>query len=110
MMTTIEPLNTPQVVEDAPVMHAPTDATRLLLEFVRERDVKCPCCSYNLRNLTTPVCPECRHALTLSVIAQRYNIGLLLAATAPGLFAGMLAVLLLIIMIAHPGAPVEIVA
>jgi hypothetical protein len=40
---------------------------RALLDFLRERDVPCPLCRYNLRALTTPRCPECGRELRLSV-------------------------------------------
>lgn len=30
-----------------------------LLEYLAERDVPCPGCGYNLRNLTGALCPEC---------------------------------------------------
>src|SRR5215208_5792469 len=38
-----------------------------LLEFLRDRDVACPLCHYNLRALTSPRCPECGRELRLSV-------------------------------------------
>ena len=43
----------------------------LLLRFIHERNVHCPRCDYNLRNLTQPVCPECREELRLTVGARR---------------------------------------
>jgi hypothetical protein len=63
----------------------------MLLEFLRDRDVHCPRCDYNLRNLTQPVCPECREELHLSVGQQRPRIGWLIAALAPGIFSGIAA-------------------
>lgn len=38
-----------------------------LLEFLRERDVPCPLCGYNLRGLTSDRCPECGRELRLTV-------------------------------------------
>lgn len=38
-----------------------------LLDFLRDRDVACPLCGYNLRGLTSPRCPECGRDLRLSV-------------------------------------------
>jgi hypothetical protein len=38
-----------------------------LIEWLRDRDVYCPLCEYNIRGLTTPRCPECGQALRLSV-------------------------------------------
>ncbi len=52
----------------APPEHEqPNDADGLLLDFVRDRDVACPRCGYNVRNLTKPVCPECEEPLVLKV-------------------------------------------
>ena len=39
----------------------------LLLRFVAQRDVPCPACGYNLRQLSRAVCPECGLALKLSI-------------------------------------------
>src|SRR4051812_39647348 len=39
----------------------------MLLAYVRDRDVPCPLCKYNLRNLTIPRCPECGQPLTIGV-------------------------------------------
>lgn len=38
-----------------------------LAEFLHERDVVCPVCAYNLRGVKAAACPECGHALALSV-------------------------------------------
>lgn len=77
-----------------------TDADGLLLAFVRDRDAACPCCGYNLRNLTKPVCPECEEPLVLKVGGRTYPIRWLLATVAPGIFtgvtAGIMAVMFLI--------------
>src|SRR5687768_612143 len=45
---------------------APSDEAALLA-YVRDRDVACPLCTYNLRGLTTCRCPECGRELQLSV-------------------------------------------
>lgn len=63
----------------------------LLLQFVQERDVHCPRCDYNLRNLTQPVCPECREDLHLAVGLGRPKFGWLIATLAPGIFSGIAA-------------------
>ena len=77
-----------------------TDADRMLLDFVRDRDVACPSCGYNVRNLTKPVCPECEEPLVLKVGGKTYPVRWLLATVAPGIFtgvtAGVMAVTLLI--------------
>jgi hypothetical protein len=77
------------------VARAPGEV-ELLLSYVRERDVPCPRCGYNLRNLTTPVCPECRENLRLCVGVQRVRYEWLIATLAPGIFSGIAAMLLLI--------------
>ncbi len=74
---------------------APTDADGLLLDFVRDRDVTCPRCGYNLRNLTKPVCPECRHDLVLAVGLKKPRFGWFLVTITPGLFSAIAAALLL---------------
>jgi uncharacterized membrane protein YidH (DUF202 family) len=43
------------------------DADAQLLQFVRERDVECPGCGYNVRNLTSDRCPECGEQLQLGL-------------------------------------------
>ena len=40
---------------------------QLLVEYLSTRDVACPLCTYNLRGLTTPRCPECGRELKLSI-------------------------------------------
>ena len=70
-----------------------------LVEFLQDRDVTCPLCGYNLRNLTESVCPECRHTLRLTVGVHHVRFGWFLAAVAPSLFSGIAAVLLLILIV-----------
>src|SRR3954454_6328468 len=57
-------------------MHEPTlappteslpDLDPQLLSFVRDRDVECPGCGYNLRNLCNDRCPECGEEIQLGV-------------------------------------------
>jgi len=44
-----------------------------LIIWLADRDAACPLCSYNIRGLTTPRCPECGQALRLSVaLAEPY--------------------------------------
>lgn len=61
----------------------------LLLRFVHERDIACPRCGYNLRNLTTPVCPECREQLSLKVGVPRVPLLPLLMTIVPGAFCAV---------------------
>ncbi len=72
------------------------DATALLLEFVRGRDVPCPACGYNLRDLTAARCPECRREIALQVGRHRVPIGILLVAITPSVFSGICALLLFV--------------
>ncbi len=72
---------------------------RRLVEFLHERDVKCPGCGYNLRNLLRPVCPECRQDLLLSVGLREVRLRWFMAAAAPSIFSGIAAVLLSIICV-----------
>jgi hypothetical protein len=79
-----------------PVQEATTTrAQEMLLDFLRDHDAACPVCGYNLRALTRPICPECGHALMLTVGATRLRIGWLLAAVAPGFFSGIAALFVL---------------
>jgi hypothetical protein len=47
----------------------------LLLLYVRDRDFPCPGCGYNLRALTSPVCPECGQTVRLSVGLADVQLG-----------------------------------
>ena len=38
-----------------------------LLAFLRDRDIACPSCGYNVRNNTVGRCPECGEELTLQL-------------------------------------------
>jgi hypothetical protein len=53
-------------MSESPEQEFSRDAERLT-DFLRDRDAECPQCGYNLRNLTSPRCPECGQALQLSV-------------------------------------------
>ena len=43
------------------------DDEDLVQAYLRERDVLCPLCGYNLRNLTSPRCPECGERVELHI-------------------------------------------
>ena len=86
----------------------PADSDKLLLEFVRDCDAPCPRCGYNLRNLSTPTCPECREALSLTVGFRKPRFGWLLVTVTPSAFSGIAAALLLIPLMGSvffPGGP-----
>lgn len=74
------------------------DLDRMLLDFVHERDVTCPLCGYNLRNLTNPTCPECKHALEMRVGVQRLPLLPFVLAIAPGIFGGLCAAFLSVML------------
>ncbi|MEX1016075.1 MAG: hypothetical protein WDZ31_04950 [Phycisphaeraceae bacterium] len=47
----------------------------LLLAYVRDRDVPCPRCRYNLRDIERPYCPECGTQPTLTVGDAQQPLG-----------------------------------
>ena len=50
----------------APVAGGGGDAAALV-DFLRERNIECPLCRYNLRGLRSPRCPECGRDLELRI-------------------------------------------
>ena len=74
------------------------DETAHLLAWVKGRDVPCPVCGYNLRDLTRPVCPECRHDVHLTVGVLHPRLGWLFVALTPSMFSAVAAGLLLVPM------------
>jgi hypothetical protein len=58
-----------------------------LRAFVAGRDVPCPSCNYNLRDLTDSRCPECGQRLELRVGLSEPRLGLWIAGVV-GLAAG----------------------
>jgi len=54
-------------MDKAMPLDAMRSGTDLLREYLAERDVACPSCQYNLRNLTSATCPECGERLVLLV-------------------------------------------
>ena len=54
-------------VESAPVGEAIPAVDPKLLDFVHDRDVSCPGCGYNVRNLLSDRCPECGEQLQLGL-------------------------------------------
>ncbi len=78
------------------------DNVARLLDFLRGRDVPCPLCGHNLRDLTRPLCPECCQELLLTVGVTRPRFLWFLLAVIPCAFAGIAAGLLLIPMIVQP--------
>ncbi len=70
------------------------DETESLLRFLQGRDHACPKCSYNLRNLTRPICPECGEALALTVGRRKINDAFFILTLAPCIFSGICAIFL----------------
>ena len=73
--------------------------SKFLLEYLRDRDVNCPLCGYNLRNLTSPRCPECGQIVKITVaLAEPYLKAwiLLMATTCAGSGIGVLLMMLAI--------------
>jgi hypothetical protein len=60
-------------------------AAELLTRFLAGRDVPCPVCRYNLRDLTGTRCPECGLELRLAIGAAGARFGLLVFALVPRL-------------------------
>ena len=60
----------------------------LLQAYLRERDVLCPMCEYNLRNLTSTRCPECGEQVELQVKLAEAKTAAWLAGVV-GLSAGL---------------------
>jgi hypothetical protein len=46
-----------------------------LLAWLSGREVMCPACGYNLKDLKKPACPECGAPLELTVASPRLNPG-----------------------------------
>lgn len=77
-----------------------------ILGFLRDRDVVCPVCRYNLRGLSEPRCPECGHELRLRIGVADFSMGpwiTAFAACTPG--AGITFVLLLFTLDSGPPGP-----
>jgi hypothetical protein len=51
----------------------------LLTRFLDDRDVACPLCAYNLRNLIGDRCPECGNQIVLSVHMVEPRIAAMIA-------------------------------
>jgi hypothetical protein len=60
-------------MDPAPVQSR--DEADLLRELLASRDIPCPVCSYNLRGLDRPVCPECAAPLRLHLTSSNLRLG-----------------------------------
>ncbi|MEX2218285.1 MAG: hypothetical protein WD749_05945 [Phycisphaerales bacterium] len=102
METATLPPESPPAEPGAP----PAGDAALLSAWLAARDAPCPICSYNLRALRTPRCPECSAPLHLHVGSDNLRLGpWLLAVLAPALalgFDGVVSILLTIGVTLNP--------
>jgi hypothetical protein len=79
-------------------LHPATSTTpeEELIAFLAGRSAPCPRCEYDLRDIQSPVCPECAEPLILKVGSPRARFGWLLFAMTPGCFSGVAACFLAI--------------
>ncbi len=76
-----------------------------LTGYVAERDVECPRCSHNLRNLRSTKCPECGEELILRVgLRDPQIIGLILTLF-PLMGSGVAGLMLAAMILAWGGPP-----
>ena len=69
---------------------SPRSEDETLIDWLRDRDAFCPLCKYNVRNLTSPRCPECGQVLQLTVaLADPYLKAWIALMTAVCAGAGM---------------------
>lgn len=69
------------------------DEVALLLKFLHDRDVPCPRCGYNLRNLVHPRCPECKLPVALTVGLPLIRFGWVIVLLAPSIFSAIMTLL-----------------
>jgi hypothetical protein len=66
----------------------PATDTEFLRSYLAERDIPCPVCGYNLRNLHSDRCPECGRGLMLQVGTTEPRMGAFITGLV-GLAAGI---------------------
>lgn len=101
-MTREEP---PDAGISPPPPPAVTDDAQELLAYVRDRDVKCPLCGYNLRALAIPRCPECGQGLKLAVGLTDVRLKAWIVCTASSCLSAGVGLVFLFIFIRNGGAP-----
>lgn len=67
-----------------------------LIAFLAGRSAPCPRCAYDLRDIQTPICPECAEPLILKVGTPSTRFGWLALAMVPGSFSGVAALFVMI--------------
>jgi hypothetical protein len=85
---------------------SPTADTAILIDWLRDRDVPCPLCGYNLRHLTSPRCPECGQELCLAVTAVEPFLKAWITLAASAAASAGVGVLMLV-LVARVGWPGE---
>ena len=70
-----------------------------LVDYLRERDVRCPLCSYNLRGLQATRCPECGRGLRLGVWLAEPRLAAWVVALSASLLPAGVGVLLVVAVI-----------
>lgn len=70
-------------MDEAGEMQALGERDRVLLDLVKDRDMECPVCEYNVRNLTSPRCPECGTRLVLRLGLKEAGVKAWVAALVP---------------------------
>lgn len=80
-------------------MGPPSTPDPHLLAYVAGRDVECPVCKYNLRDLPSDRCPECGQSLMLRLAQVEPRLRLWLAMLVPLLLGGGLGSLFLVLCI-----------
>lgn len=83
------------------------EPVEFLRQFLAERDIACPQCDYNLRDLPTNICPECGHELELRLTTADPRpaaaIAGLMGLSAGGGFNALLLLYFVLMLILHPG-------
>lgn len=51
-----------------------SEESKYLIGWLEARDIPCPVCRYNLRDLKVPTCPECSAPLRLAVASPSTNM------------------------------------
>jgi hypothetical protein len=88
-------------MSDAPPDPQPAEPAELLRSFLAGRDVLCPKCQYNLRDLTGDRCPECGDRLILRVNLVEPKLAAPIAGVVGLAFgAGLNSLLLLYVLLA----------
>lgn len=85
---------------------SPSDVESLIV-WLRERDVECPLCKYNLRNLKEPRCPECGQKLRLGVHLVEPFLKAWILCCVPSCLVAGIGLLLLTALVAKGDAPME---